>query len=57
MEVASIKASVSAKTTLRIDFSGLVFPVTPVTFTVEIARKSRMYGMDIDDAPELQTRT
>src|SRR5258708_39524950 len=54
MEVAPIRVRVSAKTTLRIAFIGLVSRITAATF--EVAMMSRMLGVDINGAPDLQLR-
>src|ERR1700730_9873997 len=54
MQVAPIRVRVSPKAMLRIAFIGLVSPIMAVTFVFEIARMSRMLGLDISGAPDLQ---
>src|SRR5215470_13339822 len=52
MEVAPIRVRVSAKTTLRIAFIGLVSPITAIT----VVLMPRMLRLDTSGAPDLQVR-
>src|SRR6266478_7737611 len=54
MQVAPIRVRVSPKAMLRIAFVGLVSPITAVTLFFAIVRMSRILGLHISGAPDLQ---